>query len=332
MLYDFCSLVGQFSPNKLLNMFKHLSFFLLLLFQFLINSSAYSQGKSISITIDDVPNIGKYTSDGFQSILLNRLDSLDVPFTVFINEENLFKSGDLEQNKFFLKRWIEHENSMVGNHGYSHLRYSDVDYDRFTEDIQKGALITKEYVQSANKILKHFRFPFNDLGSDSIHNNQIRTYLHAEGYEIAPFTVESSDWMFNSVYRQYLKSGEIGKAKEIGEAYVSKTLALVDFFEEMGFSLYGRAIKQIYLCHDNDINADFLPLIIQKLKEKGFVIESFEESLSDPVYQQKDRYYEKWGISWLYRWMDSQEERIKWMKREPDLEYIQEVFDQVSGN
>jgi len=53
-------------------------------------------------------------------------------------------------------------------------------------------------------------------------------------------------------------------------------------------------------------------------KKKKYKIISFEEALQDVVYQQKDTYYKKWGISWVYRWMKNQEEISFFSKKEPE--------------
>jgi len=292
----------------------------------------FGQQKSISITIDDVPNTTKYQKDGYGPKLLDQLDSLDIPFTIFINGEKILQTEEVERNKALLESWIKRERALIGNHTYSHPRYSDVGLNSFIQDVEKGEILTKQYAAKYGKDIAYFRFPFNDMGKDSIQHTQIRAYLKSKDYIIAPFTVESSDWMFDFVYQHYVDNGEIEKAKVIGEQYVEKTIALVRFFEEMARSLYGHSIKHIYLCHDNAINADYLGEIITQLIQDDYQIASFKESLTDPMYDQEDRYYKKWGISWLYRWMDTQEERVKWMKQEPDLSEIQIIYEQILEN
>lgn len=297
---------------------------------FYSHQSSAQQQKSISITIDDVPNTTQYLEGGAKSTLLHKLDTMDVPFTIFINEDKISKAGDIAKNKDLLERWVEHRNSQIGNHSYSHLRYSDVGYTKFVEDIVKGETLTKVYAKAHNKSLKYFRFPFNDLGKDSLQHMQIINYLNGRGYRVAPFTVESSDWMYDAVYTHYRDKGDADSAKKIGSLYVNRTIELVDFFEAMAMSIYMRPVKQIYLCHDNAINADYLPDIINLLKKNGYEIIGFDSSLSDPVYSQSDHYYKKWGVSWMYRWMENQEERIKWMKQEPDMSAIQELYNQIT--
>ena len=295
-----------------------------------ISIVAFGQQKSISITIDDVPNTIKYQKDGYSPKLLNLLDSLDIPFTVFVNEDKILQTEEVERNKTLLESWVKRDRTLIGNHTYGHPRYSDVGLTNFIQDVEKGETLTKHYASKYGKDLTYFRFPFNDMGKDSIQHLEMREYLNSRNYRISPFTVESSDWMFDHVYQHYLDQGEIEKAKAIGEQYVEKTFAIVNFFEEMTKSLYGRPVKHIYLCHDNAINADYLGKIITRLKQDGYEIVSFKESLTDPIYDQEDRYYKKWGISWLYRWIDTQEERVKWMKQEPSLIEIQNMYEEIT--
>ncbi|WP_445456539.1 polysaccharide deacetylase family protein [Flavobacterium sp. HNIBRBA15423] len=299
---------------------------------FLINATAFSQQKSISITIDDVPNTTKYQKDSFNPKLLNLLDSLKIPFTIFINEDKIYKTEFLDRNKEVLEQWIKNNQAVIGNHTYSHSRYSEVGFESFVKDIEQGEKLTKLYASKYNKDLKYFRFPFNDMGKDSTQHIQIREYLKSKNYTIAPFTIESSDWMFDSVYQYYLSAGDTVKAKAIGQQYVDKTIELVTFYETLANAIYNRPIKHIYLCHDNAINADFLTEIISRLKQEDYNIVSFKESLTDPIYKQEDAYYKKWGISWLYRWIDPQEERMKWMKREPSLSEIEKVYSEIQSN
>ncbi len=295
-----------------------------------INFMTFSQQKTISITIDDVPNTANYEKDHFRPILLNILDSLKIPFTIFINEDKIYKTAWLDKNKELLETWVKNEHAIIANHTYSHSRYSEVGFESFIKDIEKGDSLTKVYASKYNKVVKYFRFPFNDMGNDSLQHIQIREYLKSKKYTIAPFTVESSDWMFDTVYQYYLSAGDTVKAKAIGQQYVDKTIELLNFYEKIAIEIYQRPIKHIYLCHDNAINADYLAEIISRLKQADYSIVSFEESLKDPIYKQKDTYYKKWGISWLYRYMDTQEERVKWMKLEPDISKIETLYNQIN--
>lgn len=183
----------------------------------------------------------------------------------------------------------------------------------------------------AQKELKYFRFPYNDLGADSGQYDSITQYLFRTNYIIAPFTIESSDYIFNSLYEYYRNLGQIEKADSIAHTYVNFTLTLFEFFEELSKEQFNRPIKHIYLCHDSPINAKFLPVLVDKLRSRGYSFISLDEALKDPVYESRIYYKGKWGFSWIYRWMNDPEKRTALMKKEPFLIDIYEDYKRVNN-
>jgi peptidoglycan/xylan/chitin deacetylase (PgdA/CDA1 family) len=292
----------------------------------LVSIFGYAQTK-VSITIDDVPNTRQYSSDGFQ--LLKQLDRLQIPVAIFINEGLIAKGESIEKNMALLNDWVAKPYTTLGNHSYNHLRYSEVGVDSFRADLLKGHALTKELANQYAKSLQYFRFPFNDLGRDKEQHHQMARVLDSLAYINTPFTIESSDWMYSYIYDYYLEHGEQDQAKKIGEQYVSITLEYFQFFNSLAMKLYGREVSQIYLCHDNAMNAKYLPEILRQLKDQQYQFVSLEQAMMDPVYDQEDLYDKKWGISWFYRWIDSHEERVKWMKAEPNIAEVESLYNQL---
>lgn len=292
-----------------------------------LKGSTKDERTKIAITIDDVPNTRRFEFNNYRSYLMESLDSMQIPVAIYINEGQIFKTADTTKNRALLEEWSKKEYVTLGNHSYSHFRYSDTPLERFTSDVEKGEIMTRQFAQTYNKSLESFRFPFNDLGLDSVQHVKMDSVLRSMSYTIAPFTVESSDWMFNAVYEHYLSKSDFAQATRIGELYVSKTLDYFHFFDSLSIALYGRKIKQIYLCHDNTLNARYLKEIVRLLTEKGAEFVSMDEAMKDPVYQQKNTYFKKWGVSWLYRWMPLQSERMQWMKLEPDQSEIEGLYE-----
>ena len=52
-----------------------------------------------------------------------------------------------------------------------------------------------------------------------------------------------------------------------------------------------------------------------------------EEAMHDEVYHQANNYYQKWGISWFYRWMPAQKQRLLWMRAEPDMQAVINLYN-----
>ncbi|MCK9424067.1 MAG: polysaccharide deacetylase family protein [Bacteroidales bacterium] len=297
---------------------QHFGFHLIILL-FIINLSDLTYGQlSVAITIDDVPNTGKCQQDNFKStLLLHKLDSLNIPVTIFITEGLVYKGDSVVKNFELLNNWINRSYTTIGYHSSKHSRYSDVGLDSFKIDVEKGSSLLRELALKYGKSIDYFRLPYNDLGKDSVQHVNIIRYLSSKKYKIAPFTVESADWMFNYIYEYYLEKKDSIKANEIAGNYIAKTLEYFDFFDSLALKIYGRPINQIYLCHDSRLNADYLPVLLNELKKKKYKVISFDEALQDNAYKQEDKYYKKWGISWVYRWMKNQEEISFYNKPEP---------------
>lgn len=285
----------------------------------------------VAISIDDVPNTSKYERDCFQSVLLDKLDSLKIPVSIFINEGLIYKTIHVSENFDLLNRWAQKEYVTLGNHGFSHLRYSEVGIDSFTEEIDEGDSITRQLSKLYNKKLFLFRMPYNDLGKDSLEQSKITDLLESREYLIAPFTIESSDWMFNYLYEYYLRNNKRIEADSIAQTYLEITIDYFAFFDSLALNQYGRRINQIYLCHDNSLNADYFEVLIERLSDKGYSFISIDEALKDDVYTQSNCYNKKWGISWMYRWMKNNKERIQLMQREPDFTNVYERYESINS-
>lgn len=296
---------------------------------FLSLNVAVAAQKTVALTIDDVPNTTIFGADGCQSKLLTIIDSLQIPAAIFINEGLIVKNQLECNNDGMLVNWIANQHITAGNHTYSHARYSEVGLEAFTYDIIQGARRTTAIVDSVGKVLRHFRFPYNDLGADSLAHAEIGRVLDSLGYQTSPFTIESSDWIFNAVYEHYLQLNDTLLAHEIANEYIDLTMDYFQFYDSLSQHIYHRSVNQIYLCHDNRLNADYLWLLVSRLREASYTFISYDEALSDPVYAQPANYNKKWGISWFYRWMDDPSVRLTWMKTEPETTEIEQLYESI---
>ena len=298
-------------------------FLLILAFQ-----PCIAQLKQVSITIDDVPNTALYKEDAFKSKLLDRLDALNIPVAIFINEENIFKTEFQDKNLEGLTRWLKNKNVIAGNHSYSHINYADTTLKGFQQDILKGEQLT---IKITNQRPRYFRFPYNSLGNDSIAHASITKFLTDKGYIKTPFTVESEDWAYNTLYENALKNRDNDKARQIGEQYVTHTLDLFQYFEALTQQLYGSAIRHIYLCHDNRLNTDYMEKLLNALRANGYSFITLKEALEDNVYQSNEHYFGRYGFSWIYRWQQNDEKRRQMMRAEPVDKDFREAYDQLSN-
>lgn len=292
--------------------------------------SARAQERSVAITIDDVPNVHLYSADRNSSGLLKKLDSLNLPVAIFINEGHLKQNQAFEQNKELLQSWISKPYITVGNHSYSHPNYGEIGFDAFKDDVLKGEELSRKMAEHAGKKLEYFRFPFNGMGKDSAEQARMHHFLAEHHYFSTPFTVESEDWLFTQLYEKALREGKLEEAKAIGNRYVDLSLKLFDHFDKVALQVTGKPVRQIYLCHDNRLNTDYLPALVQKLKEKQYRMIGLEEAMADPAYQSPLYYHGNWGFSWLYRWVKDAEQRRSLMRTEPSDKEAQEAYEALT--
>jgi hypothetical protein len=135
--------------------------------------------------------------------------------------------------------------------------------------------------------------------------------------------------MYNAIYTKCIKDYDIKGAEEMIKKYIDFTTELFQYFDDLSNRTYNRKIRQIYLCHTNLLNAVSFEKLIMKLKKQGYSFISLEKALEDKIYQSKDYYSQQYGISWLYRWIEDIDERIKLMKKEPSDKNIERRYNKL---
>ena len=295
----------------------------------LCNSWLFAQSRQVAITIDDIPNVSLYQEDGHESVMLAYLKENKIPAAIFVNESRIFQNEHFRQNFDVYLKWFYSPLLTIGNHTYEHLNYADTTLEAFQADIMKGEAISKPLLKAQNRELDFFRFPFNSLGEDSLAHRQVMDFLAKQGYTLAPHSISSEDWMYNALYVHHLAAGQPEKADSVGVAYVAQTLKLFDYYEQLTKELYDRPIKQIYLCHENALNRDYLPTLLDSLQKHEYKLISLKEALKDPAYAAEDHYFGRWGFSWLYRWMQDAEKRRELLRAEPFDQRIYQAYQSL---
>jgi peptidoglycan-N-acetylglucosamine deacetylase len=305
---------------------KSICFFLII-----CTYNSFAQSKRVAITFDDAPFIQWSPKTPVAELkksnqkILDALTKYNVPAAVFINESPLIKEGETDERLQILKLWIDNPLVTLGNHGYTHANYAEMSASAFKDEIMKGEVITKKLLAGTNKKLEYFRFPFNAVGKDSITKNEMELFLKEKGYISTPFTIESSDYMFNTLYQKAIDENNRDKADKIARDYISYTLTAFAYFDKLSNSLYHRSIAQIFLCHDNQLNADHFGELAIALRTKGYDFIDLKTALNDSVYKNTDYYNERHGVSWVYRWIKESQSRMSLMKQEPSPP--KEIYD-----
>ncbi len=301
----------------------------MLLLLFMLPLAALAQ-KKVAITIDDLP----YAGPGDHSIqnmkavndaVLAQLGKHGIKAVGFVNEGKVERHGKAKEKRAILHDWLD-AGQELGNHTYSHLKLYDTSLVAFKADVLKGAILTKKLLDEQNQPLRYFRHPYSNTGATAEVKEGLDKFLHAQSYQAAPHTVESSDWLFNAVYAKAKIKGDTLMMQRIAASYLNQTARMFDYFEQQAQKVVGRPIPHIYLCHVNELQADALDELLLMLENKGYTFVSLEEALEDKAYQLEDYYVGKQGPSWLHRW-NRQEEMNVLLRQEPALEEgIYELF------
>lgn len=285
----------------------------------------FAQSGQVAITMDDLPFnslAGTLTTAEYAEWnrkLLNHITVMNTPVAGFVTGKGAMGTGEAEARLAILKQWAANPLITPGNHTYSHPNCTELETSAaFVREILDCEFVMRQAWPELNDKPIPFRFPFNAVGADSANRAEMEAVLRQYGYQSMPFTIESSDYIFNSLYVDALKKGAYIQAQETAQAYIDHTLAVFRLYEDFCEQYYGRQIRHIYLCHANQLHADYYDKLIIALQAQGYAFISLEAALEDEVYQQTDFYYKKWGISWLYRWMEDPELRMQELRKSPD--------------
>src|SRR6185436_1647230 len=148
----------------------------------------------------------------------------------------------------------------------------------------------------------YFRYPYTNTGPTQEVKESFEAFLRSRGYTNAPFTVEHADYMYNLLWLDARARGDSEGALRVRQAYLEHLDRAFAFFEDLSRDTFGREIPQILLIHANEINADCLDEMLDRLEARGDAFISLDDALLDPAYSTPDEYIGRNGPSWLHRW------------------------------
>lgn len=261
--------------------------------------------RSVAFTFDDLPNGGaQLPLDQLSAMTTKLLDGLKqahIPAIGFVNENKLDVEGERTQRIALLKQWLD-AGCTLGNHTYSHPDINNTPILSYQEDILKGEQVIGGLMKDHSLTLSWFRHPFTHTGPTEQVRETLEGFLQRKGYRIAPFTVETSDYMFALLYRAALSKGDNDTAARIRTSYLQYTTRMFEWFETLSQETLGYELPQILLIHANQLNADALPDLAALLKRRGYSFVSLETAMKDEAYRRRDGYVGNSGPSWLHRW------------------------------
>ncbi len=276
--------------------------------------------RTIALTFDDLPNGGApMPIDALESMtrkLLGALESAKAPAIGFVNESKLEVEGEQVRRTAVLRMWLD-AGFPLGNHTYSHPDINSTSLLIYQEDVLKGEGVTRQLMEEKGLKLEWFRHPFTHTGADAQTKENLDTFLKRKGYRVAPFTIENSDYVFQAVYARALQRNDDALAAKVRAEYLAYNDRMTAWFERLSVDTLGEEIPQILLVHANQLNADVMPEMLSRLKQRGYRFVSLDEATKDRNYTRLDGYVGKSGPSWLHRWAMAVNKPNR-MRDEPD--------------
>jgi peptidoglycan/xylan/chitin deacetylase (PgdA/CDA1 family) len=266
--------------------------------------------RMIVVTVDDLPGAEPGTDHAVSNLRelerINRaipavLKAHHVPAVGFVIEWKLQVDGERDARARLLQDWLD-AGMTLGNHTYTHPDFQTTPLGQYEDDTIRGEAVTRAMMSARGMTEKYFRHPFLNTGPTAEAKAAFEAFLKERGYEVAPVTIDSQDWMFNDALALANAKKDKKRAAKIREEYLAYADVAFDYFEAMARQVFGRDIPHILLTHDSELNAEVFDQYLTKIEKRGYKFVSLEEALADPAYATPDKYVGPEGISWLNRW------------------------------
>jgi len=228
--------------------------------------------KQVAITIDDLPFVGsannhpgKLRRERNRFIkIMETLKEKKAPATGFV------VAGSIEKGQWELLETFAKQGFEIGNHTYSHPSLNSVSADSYIRNIARADDRLKPIMGAP----KYFRYPYL-AESRGVKKQKVLDYLHETGYEVAPVTIDSKDFKFNTrlfriPYRQ--RPSRIAGLKKQYLNYIWKQTQRAERLSKQK----GEENRQILLIHANLINAHAIGDIVDMYRNRGYEVVSLK--------------------------------------------------------
>ena len=232
-----------------------------------ICSGIQAQERHVAITIDDLPFVGE-NKNFHLNMIIDAFKTHDIPATGFVI------AGNIRPENWSMLQKFKDAGFGIGNHTLSHVSAQKLSTEAYIQQIE-----------SADKLLlplltqpKYFRYPYLAMGNGAKKEN-IKEYLSAKHYQIAPITIDSKDFIFNQLLLSVPELERRNFMTVLKPCYLNFIWQQTLKAEEVHRGNPNRNDAQILLIHSNLLNAYALPDIIDLYRKNGFSFITLAEAL-----------------------------------------------------
>lgn len=261
--------------------------------------------RAVAITFDDLPAAAANSMSAKEILemtakLLATLHDQNVPAVGFVNEQKLYKIGEVDDRIEALNLWLDN-GFELGNHTFAHTSLNRVTLQAWQEEVIRGETVTRLLMSQHKMRLRYFRHPYLDTGLDLQTRREAEAFLSSRGYQIAPVTMDAWDWMYATVYSDARKRGDTALQQQLVSSYLEYTTAVFSYYEKVSKDLFGYEPRQILLLHSTWLEADHVGELLDVLRKRGYRFVSLGEALNDGAYGSPDEYIGE-GTGWIDHW------------------------------
>lgn len=262
--------------------------------------------RTVAISIDDLP-AGAANSMSAGEILemtnklLGTLREQKIPAVGFVNEQKLYKTGEVDDRIKALSLWLD-DGFELGNHTFAHTSLNRVPLQAWEEEVIRGETVTRMLLAQHKMKMRYLRHPYLDAGTDLQTRREAEAFLTSRGYRVAPVTMDAWDWMYASVYDDARDRGDAALQQKLVTSYFSHTSEVFNYYENLSRVLIGYEPKQVLLLHANWLEADHIGELLDLLHKRGYQFVTLQDALSDQAYGMPDDYVGEEGSGWLDHW------------------------------
>jgi peptidoglycan/xylan/chitin deacetylase (PgdA/CDA1 family) len=271
-----------------------------------VSQTAQKTQRAVAITIDDLPagmadRVPAAEITAMTAKLLGTLRDQKIPVVGFVNEQKLYKFGEVDERIKALQMWLDH-GFELGNHTFSHMSLNQSELKDWEDNVIEGESVTRTLLAQHKMKLRYFRHPYLDTGRDLATRRKAEEFLIQRGYRIAPVTLDGWDWAFAGIYEDAKKRNDTELQQKIVKDYLGYHDAQFAYFEQLSQKVVGYEPKQVLLLHASNLEADHIGELLDVLRKRGYHFVTLEEAIADPAYSLPDTYVGEEGTSWLEHW------------------------------
>lgn len=288
----------------------------------------------VALTFDDLPALTILQDQAYvdytNAMILRGLRRHRFSAIGFVNQG---KIDELQRDRqiAILSRWLD-AGMTLGNHTFSHESPTTLGAAAYLADVQLGEPVIRGLLAARGQSLRWFRHPFLERGYPASIKQTIEAWLTAQGYRIAPVTIDADDWEFAEPYDDAIARHDRKRQRRLLRTYIAYTATRIDWARRSARALFGRDISHVMLLHCTRLNADAFDKLAALLRRMKLRPVRLEEAMRDPVYRTPDTYVGEYGPDWLVRWSSILHRPLATRGDEDPPKWVQVEYDKVDND